>query len=247
MMVLAVLFINSAFGFSDPYQTFLKFINESGSLKMSLEFYQIQYGDHFDTAGDFYYLRDQYYFFDDAVQRIIFQDDEIFTISKINKQIILDNIIPGEVTIFDILSGEKNNFSIRFLITYNFISKTLLSLKSWFAFKKLILQHFTQNVISSDFNVKSWILSNELLWFGEKCKIHNFYAKKERMYFRKRNAKSILRGDMFMNWKYGNCWFSNVADRPLAAEKAVDSLSTVCPAREKRKFYGKVDILQFST
>ena len=107
MMVLAVLFINSAFGFSDPYQTFLKFINESGILKMSLEFYQIQYGDHFDTAGDFYYLRDQYYFFDDAVQRIIFQDDEISTISKINKQIILDNIIPGEVTIFDILSGEN--------------------------------------------------------------------------------------------------------------------------------------------
>ena len=111
MMVLAVLFINSAFGFSDPYQTFLKFINESGSLKMSLEFYQIQYGDHFDTAGDFYYLRDQYYFFDDAVQRIIFQDDEISTISKINKQIILDNIIPGEVTIFDILSG-KNEFIV---------------------------------------------------------------------------------------------------------------------------------------
>ena len=67
MMVLAVLFINSAFGFSDPYQTFLKFINESGSLKMSLEFYQIQYGDHFDTAGDFYYLRDKYYFFDDDI------------------------------------------------------------------------------------------------------------------------------------------------------------------------------------
>ena len=111
MMVLAVLFINSAFGFSDPYQTFLKYINESGSLKMSLEFYQIQYGDHFDTAGDFYYLRDQYYFFDDAVQRIIFQDDEISTISKINKQIILDNIIPGEVTIFDILSG-KNEFIV---------------------------------------------------------------------------------------------------------------------------------------
>ena len=111
MMVLAVLFINSAFGFSDPYQTFLKFINESGSLKMSLEFYQIQYGDHFDTAGDFYYFRDQYYFFDDAVQRIIFQDDEISTISKINKQIILDNIIPGEVTIFDILSG-KNEFIV---------------------------------------------------------------------------------------------------------------------------------------
>ena len=45
------------------------------------------------------------------MQRIIFQDDEISTISKINKQIILDNIIPGEVTIFDILSG-KNEFIV---------------------------------------------------------------------------------------------------------------------------------------
>ena len=131
MMVLAVLFINSAFGFSDPYQTFLKFINESGSLKMSLEFYQIQYGDHFDTAGDFYYLRDQYYFFDDAVQRIIFQDNEISTISKINKQIILDNIIPGEVTIFDILSGENEFIVPRDAILEKGYYKIPFTIPSW--------------------------------------------------------------------------------------------------------------------
>ena len=131
MMVLAVLFINSAFGFSDPYQTFLKFINESGSLKMSLEFYQIQYGDHFDTAGDFYYLRDQYYFFDDALQRIIFQDGEISTISKINKQIILDNIIPGEVTIFDILSGENEFIVPRDAIMEKGYYKIPFTIPSW--------------------------------------------------------------------------------------------------------------------
>ena len=130
-MVLAVLFINSAFGFSDPYQTFLKFINESGSLKMSLEFYQIQYGDHFDTAGDFYYLRDQYYFFDDSVQRIIFQNDEISTISKINKQIILDNIIPGEVTIFDILSGENEFIVPRDAILEKGYYKIPFTIPSW--------------------------------------------------------------------------------------------------------------------
>ena len=131
MMVLAVLFINSAFGFSDPYQTFLKFINESGSLKMSLEFYQIQYGDHFDTAGDFYYLRDQYYFFDDTSQRIIFQDGEISTISKINKQIILDNIIPGEVTIFDILSGENEFIVPRDAILEKGYYKIPFTIPSW--------------------------------------------------------------------------------------------------------------------
>ena len=131
MMVLAVLFINSAFGFSDPYQTFLKFINESGILKMSLEFYQIQYGDHFDTAGDFYYLRDQYYFFDDAAQRIIFQDGEISTISKINKQIILDNIIPGEVTIFDILSGENEFIVPRDAILEKGYYKIPFTIPSW--------------------------------------------------------------------------------------------------------------------
>ena len=131
MMVLAVLFINSAFGFSDPYQTFLKFINESGSLKMSVEFYQIQYGDHFDTAGDFYYLSDQYYFFDDAAQRIIFQDGEISTISKINKQIILDNIIPGEVTIFDILSGENEFIVPRDAILEKGYYKIPFTIPSW--------------------------------------------------------------------------------------------------------------------
>ena len=33
--------------------------------------------------------------------------DKIFA-AKINKQIVLDNIIPGDVTIFNILSGEKH-------------------------------------------------------------------------------------------------------------------------------------------
>ena len=108
VMILAVLFNNPANAFFDPYQTFLKFIHESGSLKMSLEFYQTQYGDHFETAGDFYYFRDQYYFFDDPEHRLVFKDGEISTISKINKQIILDNIIPGDITIFNILSGEKD-------------------------------------------------------------------------------------------------------------------------------------------
>ena len=131
MIVLAVLFINSAFGSSDPYQTFLKFINESGSLKMSLEFYQIQYGDHFDTAGDFYYLRVQYYFFDDTSQRIIFQDGEISTISKINKQIILDNIIPGEVTIFDILSGGNGFIVTQAAILEKGYYKIPFTIPSW--------------------------------------------------------------------------------------------------------------------
>ena len=131
MMIMAVLFFNSAYGFLDPYQTFLKFIHDSGSLKMSLDFYQTQYGDYFETSGDFYYLRYQYYVFDDHAQRLIFQDGEISTISKIYKQIIHDNIISGEVTIFNILSGEKGFVTTQVAILENGHYKIPFTIPSW--------------------------------------------------------------------------------------------------------------------
>ena len=107
MVVMVVLLFNSLDGNSNPYNKFLRFMNESGSIKMLLDFHQIQYGEYFETSGSFYYFRDQYYFFDHPSQRLIFKDGEITTINKNNRQIIFDNIVPGDVTIFDILSGEK--------------------------------------------------------------------------------------------------------------------------------------------
>lgn len=131
MAVLVILLFNLLDGISDPYHTFLRFINESGSIKMSLDFYQTQYGEYFETSGSFYYLRDQYYFFDHPSQRLIFKDGEITTINKNNRQIIIDNIVPGEVTIFNILSGEKEFILTQDATMENGYSKIPFNIPSW--------------------------------------------------------------------------------------------------------------------
>lgn len=131
MAVLVILLFNLLDRISDPYHTFLRFINESGSIKMSLDFYQTQYGEYFETSGSFYYLRDQYYFFDHPSQRLIFKDGEITTINKNNRQIIIDNIMPGEVTIFNILSGEKEFILTQDATIENGYSNIPFNVPSW--------------------------------------------------------------------------------------------------------------------
>ncbi|MBT3180617.1 MAG: hypothetical protein HN674_03715 [Candidatus Marinimicrobia bacterium] len=92
----------------DPYQQFLEFMNTKGGRILEIEFYQEQYGERYNSTGTFFYLGEMDYTFDANDQRISFNKGEIITINKIDKQVIYDKSIPGEVTIFDILIGEKN-------------------------------------------------------------------------------------------------------------------------------------------
>tara|TARA_Y100000590_G_C15490514_1_gene927558 strand:+ start:55 stop:633 length:579 start_codon:yes stop_codon:yes gene_type:complete len=131
IMVLIIYFYGYAAGFTNPYETFLMFMQKSGSMKMSIEFSQIQYDKYFNTIGDFYLIRDQYYFFDDSTQRLIFKDNEISTISKINQQVIIDNIIPGDVNIFNILSGKNEVIRTQKATLENDNYKIPFSIPSW--------------------------------------------------------------------------------------------------------------------
>ncbi|MGY8787758.1 MAG: hypothetical protein ACKVH5_05610 [Fidelibacterota bacterium] len=111
-----------------PYEQFLDFMNHSNGRVLGIDFYQDQYGERFESTGTFYYLGKSYYIFDAIDQRISFKNGNITTINKIEKQVIYDKTIPGEVTIFDILTGtneslligeslfEKNGYKIQFTL-----------------------------------------------------------------------------------------------------------------------------------
>ena len=111
VQVLAILTHDLIFSFDDPYVKFLKYLNQSGSLKFKLEFNQVQNDVFFNTEGDFYLVKKNHYFFDDEFRRIIFQDSLITTINKKYKQIIYDYSMPEDVNIFNILSGNSKSLS----------------------------------------------------------------------------------------------------------------------------------------
>ena len=111
VQVLAILTQGLIFPSDNPYEKFLKYLNQSGSLKFKLEFNQVQNNVFFNTGGDFYLIKKNHYFFDDEFRRIIFQDSLITTINKKYKQIIYDYSMPEDVNIFNILSGNSKSLS----------------------------------------------------------------------------------------------------------------------------------------
>ena len=92
-----------------PYQQFLDYMNAKSGRIFEIDFYQEQFGKRFESTGTFFYLGKKHYIFDALDQRITFNNDEITTINKVEKQVIYDQTIPGEFTIFDILTGTNES------------------------------------------------------------------------------------------------------------------------------------------
>ena len=92
----------------DIFDSFLRFIHQDSGIRMNINFHQTQFGESYTEAGTFYYLQDGYYIYDSQKQRIIVNGDTITTINKHAKQIIYDLSIPGNVNIFDILTGNMD-------------------------------------------------------------------------------------------------------------------------------------------
>ena len=98
----------TSFGISqvDVFDSFLRFLHQDGGVQMNIRYHQEQFGESYKLAGAFYFLEDDYYIFDSHDQRIVVNGDSITTINKQAKQIIYDLSIPGNITIFDILTGD---------------------------------------------------------------------------------------------------------------------------------------------
>ena len=120
-----------------PYKQFQSYMDVPGGRILEIDFYQEQLGDRFESSGTLYYIENDRYTFDDLNQRITYNSGTITTINKATKQVIYDSTIPGDVTVFDVLSGnenaiqigeilmEKNGFRIPFILKDWDISGTL--------------------------------------------------------------------------------------------------------------------------
>ena len=84
-------------------------MHQDGGKVMKINFFQEQLGERFESNGLFYFFGEANYIFDTFDQRLIYERGKITTINKVTRQIILDAIIPGEITIFDILTGSQDS------------------------------------------------------------------------------------------------------------------------------------------
>ena len=95
-----------------PYKQFQSYMDVPGGRLFEIDFYQEQLGDRFESSGTLYYIENDRYTFDDSNQRITCNSGTITTINKATKQVIYDSTIPGDVTVFDVLSGNENAIQI---------------------------------------------------------------------------------------------------------------------------------------
>ena len=145
--------IAQAIGAQDsPYKQFQSYMDVPGGRLLEIDFFQEQLGDRFESSGILYYTSNDHYTFDDQNQRITYNSGTIITINKATKQIIYDSTIPGDVTVFDVLSGnenaiqigeilmEKNGFRIPFILKDWDISGTLWTIPGTGMPKQIILR-----------------------------------------------------------------------------------------------------------
>ena len=135
-----------------PYKQFQSYMDVPGGRLLEIDFYQEQLGDRFENSGILYYTGNDRYTFDDQNQRITYNSGTITTINKATKQVIYDSTIPGDVTVFDVLSGndnaiqigeilmEKNGFRIPFILKDWDISGTLWTIPETGMPKHIILK-----------------------------------------------------------------------------------------------------------
>ena len=147
-----------------PYKQFQSYMDVPGGRLLEIDFYQEQLGDRFESSGTLYYIENDRYTFDDSNQRITCNSGTITTINKATKQVIYDSTIPGDVTVFDVLSGnenaiqigeilmEKNGFRIPFILKGWDISGTLWTIPKTGMPKHIILKPTEDSEIRNKVN-----------------------------------------------------------------------------------------------
>ena len=112
IFILNVLIISIVCSKNNPYLGFKKYMDQNINSIFHISYHQNQYNESLVYEGILLFKSYEKYIFDNNFMRIIYDDKYIKTIYKKNKQIIYDEIIDGEVSLFDFLfSKEKLDVS----------------------------------------------------------------------------------------------------------------------------------------
>ena len=90
------------------YEMFQKYVNSPEGCILNIELKQSYFHETLVSSGVFY-KKAGTYIFDSQKQYVKYENQYITTINKSNKQVVYDSIKKDYATIFDILSGNKQN------------------------------------------------------------------------------------------------------------------------------------------
>ena len=95
------------FGQISPLKNFYSFLNQDHIVRMEIDFYQKQFDNSYRSSGFFYLIGEKNYVYDSLSFQMIVKDSLVTTINHETNQVVYSSIQKEQLTILDILSGEK--------------------------------------------------------------------------------------------------------------------------------------------
>ena len=122
------------------YEKFMYFMNQDGVVVLDINLVQKQYDEEMKSNGFFYYHNQNNYIFDNDEQRVIFEKGQIKTINKIDKQVIIEKVMPNSFTVFDLFNGENDFIEVYDCNKLNQDVKIFFKIEDWSVFGSVITQ-----------------------------------------------------------------------------------------------------------
>ena len=130
-------------------------MNQDGVVKLKMEFIQNQFNEEFKSTGDFYYFNKNYYVFDNLSYRILYDNNYITTINKIDKQVIYEKSALNNFTVFDFINGGIDSLIFFDFNTFNDTVKMSFKIDEWSIIGSLTTDLLTGKPKIMEFNLKN--------------------------------------------------------------------------------------------
>ena len=86
---------------------FYSFMDNDKVIKFEITITHSQFDSDYITKGDFYFVEHNHYVFDTKLERLIFNNDQIVTFNKVDRQVLYENKISETFSIFDIFKPKN--------------------------------------------------------------------------------------------------------------------------------------------
>ena len=95
---------------NSPVRLFRDYMNIPGGRVLRINFTQKQFNHVQTLAGTLFYKDETSYVYEDSSKLIIYTKSKIQTVNKLQKQILYDKNIDGDLQLLDLLSGKDDRF-----------------------------------------------------------------------------------------------------------------------------------------
>ena len=144
MRILLILFaLSHLFANENSYQRFKSYMQSQVNSVYTIKFDQSQYGESLYSNGKIYFKSPEYFIFETKSTQVSYKQNFITTINKETNQIIYDDKMLGEISVFDLLSGKEEVFVPSEIMDNGTVSNILFDLNNFNMVGSLEVDRFT--------------------------------------------------------------------------------------------------------